>query len=207
MRPAGNPVPISAVVEGRVDEAVLRAVIRFAGAVPGPVYGKHGKQFIQKNLAGYNRAAVDTPWVILVDLDWDADCPPPLLQMWLPQPAPKMCFRVAVREIEAWLLADRTRMAEFLGVHFRRIPADVEALPDPKYTVLQLARLSRQRAIREDMLPPPGSGRDVGPAYNSRLIQFVTDRRKGWRPEVAAQASESLRRCLRCLVRLAARSA
>ena len=114
-----------------------------------------------------------------------------------------MCFRVAVREIEAWLLADRTRIAKFLSVDSRNVPLNVEALPDPKRTVLQLAGLSRQRSLREDMLPRPGSGRDVGPAYNSRLIEFVTDRQRGWRPDVAAQASESLRRCLRCLGRLA----
>lgn len=195
---------IAAVAEGDLDEAVLRAVIRHAGGIPGPVYGKHGKQYIRKYLHVYNQAAHHAPWLVLVDLDQDADCAPPLRAAWLLRPAPMMCFRVAVREIEAWLLADRMRIAEFLAVDSRRVPNDVEALPDPKHAVLQLARSSRQKGIRQDMLPRFGSGREVGPAYNSRLIQFVNDSRRGWRPEVAAQSSESLRRCVRCLRRLVA---
>ena len=193
---------IAAVAEGHLDEAVLRAVIRHAGGIPGPVYGKHGKQYIRKNLHGYNQAANHAPWLVLVDLDQDADCAPPFRATWLLRPAPMMCFRVAVREVEAWLLADRRRIAEFLGVDSRNVPTDVEAIPDPKHTVLQLAHVSRRKAIRQDMVPRPGSGREVGPAYNSRLIQFVTDSKKGWRPEVAAGTSESLRRCLNCLGRL-----
>jgi hypothetical protein len=36
--------------------------------------------------------------------------------------------------------------------------------------VVELARYSRRRDIREDMVPRPGSGRSVGAAYTSRLI-------------------------------------
>jgi hypothetical protein len=59
--------------------------------------------------------------------------------------------------------------------------------------VVQLVGQSRRREIREDMIPRPGSGRQVGPAYHSRLIEFVE---KHWQPEVAARFSDSLRRCL-----------
>lgn len=203
MPPAKNRAPISAVVEGRLDEVVLRVVVRHAGGIVGPVYGKRGKQYIQSRLNGYNNAAQYAPWVVLVDLDSDAECAPPLAKMWLPQPAPLMCFRVAVREIEAWLLADRLRLAQFLRVPQRMIPHNPEEVPDPKHVMVSLAKHSRERRLRHEMVPGVGSGREVGPAYNSRLIQFVTDRRNGWRPEVAAQASESLRRCLSRLGRLA----
>ena len=202
MPPAPNPVAIFGVVEGDLDEAVLRSLIRHAGAIPGPIHGKHGKGYIQKHLSGYNQAAHYSPWLVVVDLDQDADCAPPFRAAWLLRPAPLMCFRVAVREIEAWLLADRMRIAKFLAVDSRKVPTDVEAISDPKHAVLQLARSSRRKGIRQDMVPRPGSGREVGPAYNSRLIQFVNDRRNGWRPGVAAQSSESLHRCLRRLGRL-----
>lgn len=206
MPPAKHLTSISAVVEGRLDEVVLRVVVRHAGGRVGPVYGKQGKQYIHSRLLGYNYAAQSSPWVVLVDLDQDADCAPPLREAWLPQPAPLMCFRVVVHEIEAWLLADRLRLAHFLEVPERMIPPDPDAVADPKYLMVNLARRSRDRRVRHEMVPGAGSGRDVGPAYNSRLIEFVTDRQRGWRPDVAAQASESLRRCLRCLGRLAAQS-
>jgi hypothetical protein len=41
-----------------------------------------------------------------VDLDSDTGCAPPLCEQWIPGPAPFLCFRVAVREVEAWLMAD-----------------------------------------------------------------------------------------------------
>jgi hypothetical protein len=195
---------ISAVVEGLLDEVVLRVLVRHAGGKVGPVYGKRGKQYIQSRLSGYNLAAHYAPWVILVDLDQDADCAPPLREAWLPQPAPFLCFRVVVHEIEAWLLADRRRLAHFLGVPQRMIPTNPDEVPDPKALMVDLSRGSRDHRLRHEMVPGPGSRRAVGPAYNSRLIQFVTDRHRGWRPEVAAGVSESLRRCLNCLARLAA---
>jgi hypothetical protein len=39
-------------------------------------------------------------------------------------------------------------------------------------------------------------------AYASRLIEFISDHRQGWRPSVAAKSADSLARCLRCLRRL-----
>ena len=48
-------------------------------------------------------------------------------------------------------------------------------------------------------VPRNGSGRTEGPAYTSRLIEYATDR---WRPDVAVQRADSLRRAVACLQRL-----
>jgi hypothetical protein len=196
-------ITISGAVEGLIDEAVLRRLVLWTGAIPGPIHGKHGKSFLRKQMDAYNLAAQSLPWFVLVDLDHDADCPPTFLSLWLPEPAPRMCFRVVVREIEAWLLADRERLAQFLNVRYSLIPQNPENIHDPKRALVEIARRSRRKDIRADMTPSPRSYREVGPAFNSRMIQFVIDERDGWRPEVAAQSSESLRRCLRGLERLA----
>jgi ribosomal protein L25 (general stress protein Ctc) len=42
-----SPPVIAAAVEGIVDEAVARRLIREAGGIPGPVYGKNGKQHLR----------------------------------------------------------------------------------------------------------------------------------------------------------------
>lgn len=186
----------SGAVEGPVDEAVLRCVIASVGGVVGPIHGRNGKAQLLRQVGGYNNAARFSPWVVLVDLDDDAGCAPPLIRRWLPDPAPQMLLRVAVRETEAWLLADRERLAVFLGVPVTRVPHDPESLPDPKRAMVTLAGQSRRSQIRQDMVPRPSSGRMVGPAYTSRLIEFVTDRNRGWRPAIAADASRSLRRCM-----------
>lgn len=189
--PAPNPVVISGAVEGLVDEAVLRRLLQDAGASPGPIHGRNGKSYLRRHLAGYNSAARVSPWVVLVDLDHEASCAPELVVLWLSRPAAHMHLRVAVREVEAWLLADRENLAPFLGVATQRISPTPEMIADPKLTMVDLARQSRRREIREDMVPRPGSGRVVGPAYTSRLIEFVGE---FWRPEVAARSADSLRR-------------
>jgi hypothetical protein len=200
--PTPSPVVITAAVEGALDEAVLTRLVNQLGGTLGVVYGRNGKSTVLRRLRGYNHAARFSPWVVLIDLDEDAQCAPPYRAAVLPHTASLMCFRIAVREIEAWLLADPGRLAEFLGVTASRVPTHPESIQDPKRTMVDLARRSRRRDIREDMVPRPGSGRAVGPAYTSRLIEFVADSPRGWRPEVAARSSNSLERCLACLRRL-----
>ncbi len=110
-----------------------------------------------------------------------------------------MALRIAVRAIEAWLLADTEGIADFIGVSRRRVPHDPEALDDPKRSLVELARSSRRREIREDFVPRDGSGRRVGPAYTARMIEFASIR---WRLNEAAQRSPSLRRSLEAVQRL-----
>jgi hypothetical protein len=192
-------IGISAAVEGIVDEAVARKLIAHVGGHPGPVYGKGGKRALRERINGYNNAARHAPWLILVDLDSDADCAPPLLQDWLPAPARQLCFRVAIREIEAWLMADVETLASYVGVARAAIPTGPETLIDSKAEMVNIARRSRRRPIRQDMVPREGSGRSVGPAYTSRLVEYVEAH---WRPEIAATRAESLRRAVACLKRL-----
>jgi hypothetical protein len=197
-----GPIVISGAVEGLLDEAIVRRLVEELGVTPGSVYGKYGKAFLREKIDAYNQAARFAPWVVIVDLDHDADCAPPFRESWLPNPAQYMCFRVAVREIEAWLVADRNHLAKFLSVGASRIPQDPEALDNPKRTMVDIAKFSRRRDIREDMVPQPDSGRKVGPAYTSRLIEFVRDPKRGWQPSVAAESSDSLNRCIHRLEQL-----
>jgi hypothetical protein len=184
---------VKGAVEGIVDEAVLRVLIEHAGATAGEVYGKNGKDHLKERLPGYNSAANHGPWVVLMDLD-DDECAPPALDTILPAPSRYMCFRLAVREIESWLLADRARIARYLRVPEARIPGDPESLNEPKQELVRAAGHSTSRAIRDDMVPRAGSGRKVGSGYTARMIEFIISR---WRPDDAASRSDSLGRCIR----------
>jgi len=199
----GSSVMISAAVEGMVDEAVVRKLITQAGGQPGTIYGKNGKPFLRRHINSYNNAARHYPWIVLVDLDRDWECAPPLCNEWVPDPAPYLCFRVAVREIEAWLMADADSLAAFMSIAHSRIVPDPENLLEPKAEMVNLARHSRRRDIRVDMVPREGSGRPVGPAYTSRLVEYVERR---WRPEAAARRANSLRRAIICLKRIIERA-
>jgi len=194
---------ISAAVEGPVDEAVVRKLIVHVGGIAGTICGKNGKANLRQRIRGFNHAAHYSPWIVLVDLNSDAECAPPLCREWLPDLAPHLCFRVAVKEVEAWLMADIESMASFLSIARAKIPADPEDLLDPKTMMVNMARRSRRWAVRADMVPREGSGRPVGPAYTSRLIEFVQNR---WRPDIAAERAASLHRAISCLRRLVAKT-
>jgi hypothetical protein len=187
---------VTIAVEGDLDAAVARRLLSDAGFSPGAVYGRTGKSRLDRSVGGYNRAALRAHWLVLRDLDHDASCAPELLDCLLPGPSARMCFRVVVRAIEAWLLADRARIAQWLGLPLDVIPQAPEALVDPKVTLVQLARRSRNRVLREELVPAAGTRAKVGSGYTGRMIEFATDL---WQPRVAALDSPSLAGCLRAV--------
>ena len=190
-------VPIQTVVEGDVDLIVVERLVGLVGGTPGATYGRRGKEWIRQRMTGFRNAANFSPWAVLVDLDPEAECAPLVLTSWVPPPRPRfLCFRVAIRQVEAWLLADPAALSNYLAVTPGRLPADPDSLDHAKLEMVNLARHSTKRAIREDMCPRPGSGRATGPAYSSRLIEYASVH---WRPDVAEAHSESLSRTIRCL--------
>lgn len=202
MREALAAPVIKAAVEGIVDEAVVKKLIAHIGGATSGIYGRKGKPFLHTKIGGYNNDAQTrrTPWLVLVDLDNEADCAPSMRDAWLPDPAENFCFRIAVREVEAWLMADAETLAKHLSISPNRISRAPESIEHPKDEMVNLGRSSRRMAIQVDMVPHEKSRRRVGPAYASRLIEYVNNE---WRPEVAAGRSESLRRAILCLERLA----
>lgn len=159
----------------------------------GPVHGGRGKQYLRQRISGFNQAAANAHWLVVVDLDEDYSCAAALKSHWLTAPSEGMIFRIAVREVEAWLLADREGIAEFLGVSTNRVPDQPELHPSPKRLIVDLARASKRRAIREGLAPRAGAGREVGPEYVARISEFAAG---PWRPTVAEKSADSLRRCL-----------
>lgn len=187
---------IPVVLEGDTDVPVVSRLFELVGLELGTVYGLRGKNLLDQRLPAYNNAARHSQWFALRDLNGDAPCAAGLVEALLPHRAAGMCLRIAVRATESWLLADRDRMSEFLSVPVHRIPADPEAIDNPKLYLVNLARRSRKRASREDMVPAPGTTARVGPGYSARIIEFAS---KIWRPEVARAASPSLARCMAAL--------
>jgi len=185
------PGPITLAVEGVTDEAVAKRLLLEAGLEPGPVYGRGGKRTLDERLAGYNNAARFSSWLVLRDLDDDAPCAPDLRRKLLPNPAQRMRLQIAVHAIEAWLLADGESLSDFLSVSRTRVPDSPEVVLHPKRVLVELARRSRRRAIREALVPAPGTTARVGPGYAAALIEFAAQH---WRPHVAASRSESLAR-------------
>ena len=128
---------------------------------------------------------------MLTDLDAN-ECAPSLVANWLGNivcPA-KFLLRVAVREVEAWLMADRSGFAKFMGIATDQVPPEVEKVADPKMHLLKLARGAR-RDLRTALLPPTKSAAIQGFDYNVVLSTFV---REKWSSARAVDNSDSLRR-------------
>jgi hypothetical protein len=199
-------VPITLAVEDELSEHLLRALLAQTKRdyLVGAVYGKKGVDFLKQKLPAFNNAAKSAPCLLLTDLD-TVDRVPTLIEEWFGcqlQEFPKrrhvnLVFRVAVREIEAWVMADRERFADFLGVSRNLIPDQTDTIPDPKRLLLEIASKSRKRDLRNDIVPRPGEKRKIGPDYNGRLGEFV---QSSWRANVAYAHSLSLARTWKILV-------
>lgn len=192
---------LKAAVEGPSDEAVARRLAAESGFTLTEVYVKRGKDALDAKLHAYAAAAQFSPWLVLRDLDRDADCAPTLAGDLLPNRPQQLLVRIPVRSAEAWLLADRVSIARYLGVPISVVPASPEDLDHPKRSLVDLARRSRRRAIRRDMIPAPGTSAQIGPGYTARLIEFTPEQ---WNLQRAAARAQSLARCLAALRKLRA---
>lgn len=159
--------------------------------------GRKGNGFLKQKLRDLNETSRSIPVLLLTDLD-RTECPPVLIDDWWGGRVREtgMIFRVVVREIEAWLLADREGFAAFSGAPVTKIPPSPEALDDPKDTLKELVRRYGNRRLKDEILPAKASRAAVGIGYNQVLSQFVGD---SWSAARAAKSSDSLARACRRL--------
>ena len=152
---------------------------------------ERGFTVIRKSISKYRNASHVLPHVVLTDLDL-AVCASELRAQWgVSQLPPAMLFRVAVREVEAWLLADRAGFAEFAGIAATKVTQQPESLRDAKQTLINLVRRSRNKRLASELVPPTGSAVSIGPLYNERLSAFA---RSGWDVTAAMASAPSLER-------------
>src|SRR5262249_52523112 len=136
--------------EDVVSEAVARkliATIRPEFRVAG-VVGNRGRGYIQSRARELNRTAHKVKVFILVDLCSAVECPADIRLAWFGTAAPAALFRMAVREVESWLLADCERFASMLAVPAHRIQTDTDSIADPKQFIVNLARRSRSVLVK-----------------------------------------------------------
>jgi hypothetical protein len=193
-----NGIPVDIAVEDELSELVLLKIFATAKRPyhVGATYRRGGFGYLRRNINGWNAAAKGKPFVVLTDLD-NAPCPADLIEKWLESPPnANLIFRIAVREVEAWLLADAHNLAGFLRIAERLVPGSPDEIPDPKATLIGLATKSKLKYIRDNLLPRPGSTAKQGRGHNECLGAFV---RENWDVRAASVRSPSLARSLRRL--------
>ena len=144
------------------------------------------------------------PVLAFADLDRPQSCAPDLVRELSNglTISPDMIIRIAVMEIEAWIMADREGFAKWLSIAASIVSRDPESLNDPKRTLVNLAARSRKRALREGIAPDYVRGTHrTGASYNILLDEFVTQH---WNPEAARANAPSLARTIARIAQLAA---
>jgi len=145
--------PIAIATEDELSEAVA---MRLIAELQEPHYVTHK---LRKGGFGYLRSKMDN-WcqmaqhqvmLVLTDLD-QAKCAGELREQWLStrsEPA-RLLLRVAVREVESWVLADHAAMRVLIGPK-GTLPPHPDELLDPKQALLRLANCA-PRGVRDDLL-------------------------------------------------------
>jgi len=191
---------VSVVVEGDTDLPVVRKLLKDAKLEIAVEIDAGGKGYIDQQFPGYNRSAKGSPWLILRDLNSDAICAAEFLK-GQPSPSKWMCFRIAVRELESWLMADRNGFADFFDVPIGLLPEEPDNENDPTQTLVNVTRRSRSASIRRRMIPKNGMHTSVGMLYEATIIEFAEQH---WSLVRASSRSDSLRRARKALKALGA---
>jgi hypothetical protein len=183
--------PIAIATEDQLSEAIA---LRLISEIPTPhvvqhSLGKRGNGYLYSKMGSWHQMAQQQVMVVLTDLD-SANCLVEFRGQWLAHlPPDNLVFRVAVREVESWVLADHIAMRALIGAK-GVLPVAPDELPDPKQALLGLAKRAPKQ-VREDLLKTIGGKLAQGLGYNARLTEWVNSQ---WSPHRAAERSPSLAR-------------
>lgn len=179
--------------EDELSESVGRRLLIDAGyeLEPDPVLRKSGFGYLRSKMDSWCEMSNRKPFVLFTDLD-NATCPVELRNAWIGKlkPSENFVMRIAIRETEAWLLADHKAIRSIVGAR-GKLPQNPDLLDDPKQTLLRLVAAHAPRNIRADLIAERGAVASQGIGYNARLSHWVST---VWSPERAAARSDSLHR-------------
>ncbi len=164
----------------------------------------HGWGDLKKKCPSFlNMAKAGIHTIAITDLD-TGPCAGALIREWfgiaeedaiaLPT---EVVFRVAVREVESWILADREVWADYIGISETNFSAAPDTLADPKQHLLNVVRKKGRRKRHREMLPRGTA--NIGPGYNDVLCAFVEDH---WSSNRASARSPSLKKAIDALNRV-----
>ena len=183
--------PIAIATEDPLSEAIA---LRLIADIPTPHFvqhklGKTGNGYLRSKMSSWYQMAQHQVMLVLTDLD-RANCLVEFRDQWLVTAPPQnLLLRIAVREVESWVLADHVAMRALIGAK-GVLPTAPDELADPKQTLLKLAN-NAPKPIRADLLKTIDGNLAQGLGYNARLTAWVNSE---WSPQRAAERSPSLAR-------------
>lgn len=187
------------IVEDHLSAAVVEKIFQVHGVSAGDFLGLQGIGYIRSKIKNFNESAKNLKIFALVDLDDKQQCPIDLIKSFVKGPINRgLLFRIAVVEIESWVLADPVSLSKFLKVSPTAIPTRPDSLESPKEALVAVAKKSRSRSIISGMIPEVGGTAIVGKEYNALMAKFV---KEFWDPNVAKNNSPSLCRAIESILK------
>lgn len=174
----------------------LKAQFPFASLADGnPVVTQGNGRLKEKALKLRDAAQYGIDSLLVTDLDAWAT-PNDLGRDWfgvlcLSELPDGFIFRIAVHEIESWILADKDGLARYLSISPDNLPDNSDAIADPKQFLLNLVAAKCRRKRFREMLPL--KGQKIGIGYNPVLSDFVDN---CWDIDRAILRSASLKRAM-----------
>ncbi len=189
-------IPVFIATEDVPSEQVARKLVEAANMCVALLFRRNGKTYLKEKFHNFVQMATREPVLLIVDFDRatsEKPCPSQLIENWLDGRAKpvELLARVAVHEIESWLLADEEAFLKFLGGNVK-IPTNCDELTDPKSFLLNAAR-KKKRLEREGFFRIDQGRPRPGVEYNAMLSEWIA---REWSPERASKKSPSLKRAI-----------
>jgi hypothetical protein len=185
-------IPIAVATEDELSEAIALRLISELKLPHDVTHAlrRNGFGYLQSKMGSWCQMAEHQIMLVLTDLD-QANCLVEFRDQWLAdRPLPtSLIFRIAVREVESWVLADHQAMRELVGKK-GVLPTQPDTLPDPKQALLGLGKTA-PKSVRDDLIRTIDGQLRQGVGYNARLTHWINT---AWSPERAAERSPSLAR-------------
>lgn len=185
-------IPIAVATEDELSEAIA---LRLISEVQQPHEVTHklrrgGFGYLRSKMDSWCQMAEHQVMMVLTDLD-RANCLVEFRDQWVAdrQLPESLVFRIAVREVESWVLADHEALRELVGKK-GVLPPQPDVLPDPKQALLGLGKIA-PKSVRDDLIKTIDGQLRQGLGYNARLTHWINT---VWCPQRAAERSPSLAR-------------
>jgi hypothetical protein len=188
---------VDLLMEGKLETSVAKRLFNRLAIEVGTVVGEKGYNYLATKLPELNKNKRGAPFFVLMDFkDTGALCPSDAILDLVKSPHrnPNLLLRLAVQEIESWLMADREGLAQYLSIPLSKLPRFPDRVARPKSLLVRLGSGSKKKVVRDGFIPMASASQ--GPGYTGLMQLFVENH---WNIERAKERSSSLQRCLRRL--------
>ena len=151
-----NGTPINLVVEDELGEQMIRVLLCPKRTLFSNRSGlwKAWKRLLKKDIAGVSTTRQRAYRILFSPISMPEPCATFLIEDWFNCPIaeyPKrrrngnLLFRIAVHEVESWIMADRSPSPNFLAFRFIKFQLQTDDIPDPKKFLIRFSAIEPEK--------------------------------------------------------------